>query len=155
MIVKICFTLNFFIELIYFGMLLNFLKPRFMRMKSLRSEYLDSTALLWPRCTLLCTQMSATRKGRKRRSNRLRRKKTANVSFTGPAAESDKATTNFVNLHRLTTNRTFWEREKFRLFERRKAEGLVARFAEILLGTIVRMSIFAEVRRTTVWTFDH
>ena len=41
--------------LIYFGMLLNFLKPRFARMKSLRSEYLDSTALLWPRCTLWCT----------------------------------------------------------------------------------------------------
>jgi len=68
-----------------------------------------------------------------------------------------KATTNFVNLHRLITNRAFvvGEREEFRLFERRKAEGLVTRFAEKLLGTIVRMSVFTEVGRTTVRTFDH
>jgi len=31
----------------------------------------------------------------------------------------------------------------------------VTRFAEILLRTIVRMSVFAEVGRTTVRTFDH
>jgi len=52
-------------------------------------------------------------------------------------------------INRPSTNRTFGvgEREEFRLFERRKAEGLVTRFAEILLGTIVRMSVFAEVGR--------
>ncbi len=37
-------------------------------------------------------------------------------------------------------------REEFRFFERRKVEGLVTRLTEILMGTIVRMSIFAEVR---------
>jgi len=36
-----------------------------------------------------------------------------------------------------------------------KREGLVTRFAEILLRTTVRMSVFAEVRRNTVRTFDH
>ncbi len=60
-------------------------------------------------------------------------------------------------INRPTTSRTFrvGEREEFRLFERRKVEGSVTRFAEILLGTIVRMSVFAEVGRTTVRTFDH
>ena len=103
--------------------------------------------------------MSTTRERRKRRSNRFRRNETVDVSlsFTRLTAESDKATTNFVNLHGPTTNRTFGvgEREEFRLFERRKAEGPVTRFAEISLGTIVRMSVFAEVGRTTVRTFDH
>jgi len=36
-----------------------------------------------------------------------------------------------------------------------KKEGCVTRFAEILLRTIVRMSVFGEVRRTTVRTFEH
>jgi len=43
----------------------------------------------------------------------------------------------------------------FRSLKRRKFEGLVTRFAEKLLGTIVRMPVFTEVRRTTVRTFDH
>ncbi len=43
----------------------------------------------------------------------------------------------------------------FRPLRRRKLEGLVIRFAEKLLGTIVRMSVFREVRRTIVRTFDH
>ena len=52
--------------------------------------------------------MSTTRERRKRRRNRFRRNETVDVSlsFTRLTAESDKATTNFVNLHRLTTDRT-------------------------------------------------
>jgi len=88
-----------------------------------------------------------------------RRNETINVdfSFTSSTAESDKATPNFVNLHRLTTDRTprIDERKELRFVERMKREGLVTRFAEILLRTIVRMSVFVEVRGTTVWTFDH
>ena len=78
-------------------------------------------------------------------------------SFTSSTAESDKATPNFVNLHRLTTDRTprIDERKELRFVERMKRERLVTRFAEILLRTIVRMSVFVEVRGTTVWTFDH
>ena len=62
--------------------------------------------------------MSTTRERRKRRRNRFRRNETVDVSlsFTRLTAESDKATTNFVNLHGPTTNRTFGvgEREEFR-----------------------------------------
>jgi len=45
--------------------------------------------------------------------------------------------------------------EELRFVERRRAEGLVTRLTEVLLETIVRMSIFGEVRGTAVWTFDH
>jgi len=64
--------------------------------------------------------------------------------------------TNFVNLHRLTADRTsrIDEREELRFVERMRREGLVTRFAEILLRTI-GMSVFAEVRRTAVRTFEH
>ena len=56
-----------------------------------------------------------------------------------------------MNLHRLTADRTSRvdERKELRLVERMKREGLVTRFVEILLRTIVKMSVFAEVRRTT------
>ncbi|HPO79554.1 MAG TPA: hypothetical protein PLF34_07450 [Candidatus Hydrothermia bacterium] len=36
-----------------------------------------------------------------------------------------------------------------------KREGLVTRFAEIQLRTIVRISIFVEIRKTTVRIFEH
>jgi len=76
-----------------------------------------------------------------------RRKETVNVdfSFTNSAAESDKATTNFVNLHGLTADRTLRidERKELGVIERMKREDPVTRFAEILLRTIVRMSVFA------------
>ena len=70
-----------------------------------------------------------------------------------------------MNLHRLTADRTLRidERKELRFVERMKREGLVTRFAEILLRTIVRMSVFAEIRRGTgrtilsiaalLWTF--
>jgi len=47
------------------------------------------------------------------------------------------------------------KREELRFIERRRVEGLVTRLTEVLLGAIVRMSIFVEVRGTAVWTFDH
>lgn len=47
------------------------------------------------------------------------------------------------------------EREKVRSFERRRLEGFMSRFAEILLEIIVKMCFFTEVRRITVMTFDH
>jgi len=76
-----------------------------------------------------------------------RRKETVNVdfSFTNSAAESDKATTNFVNLHGPTADRTLRidERKELGVIERMKREDPVTRFAEILLRTIVRMSVFA------------
>ena len=103
--------------------------------------------------------MNTGRKSRKRRRDRIRRQKTTNVSlgFTRLTAESDKATTDFVNFHRLTTNRTsrIDKREEFRFFGRRRTEGLVTRLTEVLLGATLRMSIFVEVRGTAVWTFDH
>ncbi len=63
---------------------------------------------------------------------------------------------NFVNLQRLTTDRTprIDERKELRVIERMKREDLVTRFAEILLRNIARMSIFAEIRRIMVWTLD-
>jgi len=68
------------------------------------------------------------------------------------AAKSDKATTNFVNLHRLTIDRTLRidERKELMFVERMKREGLVTKFAEILLRTIVRMSVFAEARKSHI-----
>ncbi len=47
------------------------------------------------------------------------------------------------------------KREELRFIERRRVEGLVTRLTEVLLGAIVRMSIFVEIRGTAVWTFDH
>jgi len=47
------------------------------------------------------------------------------------------------------------ERKELRFVERMKREGLVTRFAEILLRTIVRMSVFVELKRTAVRASDH
>ena len=47
------------------------------------------------------------------------------------------------------------KRKELSFDERMKGEGLVTRFAKILLRATVKMSVFAEVRRTTVRTFDH
>jgi len=81
-----------------------------------------------------------------------RRKEKISIDFifTSFTAESDKVTTSFVNLHRLTADRTprIGERRELRFVERTKREGIMTRFAKILLRTIVRMSVFAEVRRT-------
>ena len=91
--------------------------------------------------------------------DRVHEEGTINVdfSFASSVAESDKATAIFVNLHGFNTKRTLGvdKRKELRFDERTRREGLVTKFAEILLRTIMRMSIFVEVRRTTVRTFEH